>query len=69
MLTNNDIIKAVRQRAYIDFHNQVEYAEYLGVSVAFINSVIRGKKKPSKKVLDDLGVEKVRTVTYQYIEK
>jgi len=59
------IIKEMKKRAYLDFKNQVEYAKYLGVSVALVNSVINGKRNPTKQILDDLGFEKKT----QYVKK
>ena len=59
------IIKEMKKRAYLDFKNQVEYAKHLGVSVALVNSVINGKKNPTKQILDDLGFEKKT----QYVKK
>lgn len=59
------IIKEMKKRAYLDFKNQVEYAKYLGVSVALVNSVINGKRSPTKQILDDLGFEKKT----QYVKK
>lgn len=47
--------------------SQTKLAEQLGVSVAFVNGVIKGRKAPSGKILKLLGYEKV--VAYRKIAR
>lgn len=62
-----DVIKELR--VYIATHFkglQKEYAKSIGVSSAFVSSVMVGKKPPSKKMLSDLGIEMSKVTTIQY---
>ncbi len=64
----NELMIDIRKRID-EFGNQSAYAEHLGISDAMVSSVVNGKKKPSKVILEDLGYEKVRVLTYTYIKK
>jgi predicted transcriptional regulator len=44
-----------------------DYAVYLGFSPAFISMVLKGKKRPCKEILRDLGLKRV--VLYERISK
>ncbi|MFT6347105.1 MAG: putative transcriptional regulator [Psychromonas sp.] len=37
--------------------NQGKYAKHLGVSASFISSVTCGRANPTKRILEDLGLE------------
>lgn len=41
-------------------------AKEIGVSGAFLSMVLAGRKKPSAKVLQFLGIEVEKTVTYRF---
>lgn len=45
--------------------NQYEMAESIGVSPAYLSMVLNGTKPPAKSVLDYLGLERVKLVTYR----
>lgn len=57
------------QKRIDELGSQSAYAEILGVSDAMVSSVVNGKKKPSKTMLDDLGYEKKRVSIYTYTKK
>lgn len=44
---------------------QNRFADSIGVSCAYVSDIVNGKKEPSKKILELIGV--VRTVTYKKI--
>lgn len=46
---------------------QKELASKIGVSLPFLNDILRGNREPSGKVLTFLGLEKV--VIYRYLKK
>lgn len=41
------------------FKTRTAWADHLGVSPAHVSGVLSGKKKPTPKMLDDLGLERV----------
>ena len=46
-----------------------KFAAHIGVSVAYVSNVVRGKKPPSRKVLAEIGVIKVSTVSYEMADE
>lgn len=46
-----------------------DLAAQVGVSTAFMSYVLSGKRKPSTKVLDFLGLKSARTITVTYQRK
>jgi hypothetical protein len=60
-ISADDVIEMLRFECF-KARGQRAVALKAGVSVAFLSAVITGKKRPSKPVLDLLGLEKV--VTY-----
>jgi hypothetical protein len=54
-------IQSIIDERYQGF--QVGFAQHHGVSAAYINDVLRGRREPGLKILDAIGVEKV--VTYR----
>ena len=47
--------------------NRANYAAQVGVSVNMLDKIIRGDRRPSLEILQDLGLKK--TVTYERIKK
>lgn len=45
--------------------NQYEMAKEMGVSPAYLSMVLNGTKPPAKSVLDYLGLERVKSITYR----
>lgn len=40
---------------------QVGFAQDHGLSAAYVNDVLRGRREPGKKILDAVGVERITT--------
>lgn len=38
---------------------QIAFAEENGISAAYVNDVLRGRREPGKKILDAIGVERI----------
>jgi len=59
----------IELRVYIarNFKTQTAYAKQLGVSKAYLSGICTGGKKPSKRILSDMGI--TRTVSVDYIFK
>lgn len=45
--------------------NQTQLAKRIGVSVPFVNDILHGKREPSGKVLEFLGLERI--VIYRFV--
>ena len=57
-MDQQDVIE--RLRAAIDAAgSQVAFAEKHGVSLQYVNDVVRGRREPGQKILDALGIEKL----------
>jgi hypothetical protein len=41
------------------FKTQAAWADHLGISCSHVSGVLAGKKNPTPKMLDDLGLERV----------
>lgn len=56
---------------HIDINHKTlrNFATHLGVSVAYISDVVRGKKPPSRKILNEVRLEKISTVTYELADE
>ena len=62
MLSHKALINEMDKRIYFDFERSgSKYAKHLGVSPAYISATRTMKKKPSDKILNDLGFEAVTT--------
>ena len=65
-MNNEEVISLLK--IYINDHfggSQSQYAESMNVSPQFVSSVLRGKKTPSKQMMDHIGVEKIVTTSYK----
>ena len=51
---------------HINHKTLVKFAAHLGVSVAYISDVVNGKKPPSRKILNEVRLEKISTVSYEF---
>lgn len=64
--------KALRrlQRFIKTFETQQEFADFAGVSDAFVSHIMVGHRKPSKKLLALAGIKKtvIRTSMYEVIK-
>lgn len=61
----NDYLRLHVRTAY---GTQEEAAKKWGISAAYVSAVLRGHKPPNKTMLDEIGYEKVETVTYRVKE-
>lgn len=48
----------------LNFRTQKEAAAAMGISSAFLSAVMHGKKKPTKAILDVVGIEERTVTTY-----
>jgi hypothetical protein len=60
-MNENTLVERLRKRC--DEETQRAVAQQLGVSQAYLSDVLAGRRKPGKKILDGLGVE--RRIVYQ----
>lgn len=66
-MNTENVIEKIRVRIAKDFDmKQSNYADYLGVSKAFVSAVITGKKQPSKQMCEDVGVTVSKKTVYEY---
>lgn len=61
-MKQDDVIDRLRA-AIAKAGSQAAFAEMYGLSAAYVNDVINGRREPGPAILEALGVEKV--VTYQ----
>lgn len=68
-LDKNEFLQLLKLKVESEFNTLSDFAEFMGVSVSFISAVLSGKKTPSKSILDFMGFEKIREVTFFYYSK
>ncbi len=62
-ITSGEVLEEIRGKIGYGY-SQSQMAQDVGVSGAYVTEVLAGRKAPSKKFLDYLGVEKVVTTSY-----
>ncbi len=62
-----DILAELRAHVARKYVRQTHAAAAFGVSPAFLSGVLKGKKKPTKAILDDAGIERIDV--YQFKEQ
>lgn len=68
MLDEQDVIR--RLRAAVDqAGGQRAFARAVGVTAAYVNDMLRGRRSVGVKVLDALGIERIVTHHVEYREK
>lgn len=67
-MTTAEMLKELRRYISQNYGTQTAYAEELGVSRNLISEVMLGKRKPPKYILNDIGLKKVTTVTYEPLQ-
>ena len=60
------MIKKLKGFIYSEFGTAKSYAESKGVSSAHISAILRGVKEPTKDILDDISLIKVKQVSVTY---
>lgn len=64
-ITVDEVRRRLQQQ--VDSHgSQTAAAQHLGVSLAYLNDVIRGRREPGEKLLTPIGIQKV--TIYQEIQ-
>lgn len=64
-ITVDEVRRRLQQQ--IDLNgSQTATAQRLGVSLAYLNDVIRGKREPGEKLLTPIGIQKV--IIYQEVQ-
>lgn len=61
-MDQQDVIERMRA-AIVAAGSQAAFAERHGISLQYVNDVLRGRREPGRKILDALDVERV--VTYR----
>lgn len=57
--TSEQVVEQLRKCMALESLNQTELARAIGVSVPFVNDILKGKRAPSGKILTYLGLERV----------
>lgn len=58
-------IREMLRAAIAEAGNQRAAAVKLGVSVAYLNDVIKGRAAPGRLILEALGLERIETIVYR----
>lgn len=64
-ITVDEVRRRLQQQVEL-YGSQTAAAQHLGVSLAYLNDVIRGKREPGEKLLTPIGIQKV--VIYQEMQ-
>lgn len=67
-ITEEEMLKELRRYISQNYGTQTAYAEELKVSRNMVSEVVLGKRRPPKYMLNDLGLKKVVTVTYEPLQ-
>ena len=65
-MKEQDIIKALKLHIFMVYETKSVYAEKKGVSEAYVSMVLNGKKHIPQSMLDDIGIQKKRVVSFKY---
>jgi hypothetical protein len=66
IFTKEAMLEILDKHIFDNYKNASDYASFYEVSSQFVSAVRKGKKKPTKAMLDDLGFEQhtVKDVIY-----
>ena len=64
-LTTDDVRRLLRE--HTDVASQKHWAAEAGVSAAYVNDVLQGRREPGQAICDALGIERI--VTYRFKRK
>ena len=67
-MTEEDMLKELRRYISQNYGTQTAYADELKVSCNLVSEVVLGKRRPPKYMLNDIGLKKVVTVTYEPLQ-
>lgn len=62
-ISEEEFLRQLRGHIAMKYHNQAAAADAWGLSRAFVSSVVRGKKAPTKIILDEMGYSRERETT------
>ncbi len=66
-MTQTEVITKIRVHIAKSYNGkQSDYAESLKVTSSMISAVLTGKKEPTKRMLNDIGVFRVKTIITSY---
>lgn len=68
-MTRLEMISKLKGYIYSNYKNASDYAVNNGFSNSFVSAVIVGKKNPTKKMLDDIGLEMKKETIVSFLEK
>ena len=67
-MTEEDMRKELRRYISEKYRTQAAYADELRVSRNLVSEGVLGKRRPPKYILNQLGLRKVVTVTYEPLQ-
>lgn len=67
-MTEEDMRKELRRYISQHYGTQAAYADELKVSRNLVSEVVLGKRRPPKYILNDIGLKKVVSVTYEPLQ-
>lgn len=62
-MTESDVISLVRAKV-AEVGSMRELARRWGVSMSYVSDLVNGRRAPGAKILEPLGLERVKTVEY-----
>ncbi len=67
-MTEDDMRKELRRYIFENYRTQAAYADDLKVSQNLVSEVVLGKRRPPKYILNQLGLKKIVTITYEPLQ-
>lgn len=67
-MTKDEMLKELRRYIKQNYGTQTAYAKELNVSNNLVSEVMLGKRNAPKYMLNEIGVKKVVTVTYEPVQ-
>jgi transcriptional regulator with XRE-family HTH domain len=64
-LTQNDVIQLIKSLMQAEEVTQHIFAKNVGISEPFLSMILSGQRQPTGRVLDYLGLRRVKTITYR----
>lgn len=63
VLSDEEVSQILRMRE-VQFASRREWADHLGLSAAFLTQVMVGTKRPSPRILQDVGLERQEVIVF-----
>lgn len=64
-MSGAEVLAMLRDHIAHRYGTQAEAARMWGVSSSFVSMILHGKKFPTERMLTELGIERVITITYR----